>query len=71
MKKGIIVFMLILCIYIPVYADETESSTGYSEKDVTVLTDGKEAGELTVRFYDDTPNIPYLGISEYSEYLKQ
>lgn len=71
MKKGIIVFMLILCICIPVYADETESSTGYSEKDVTVLTDGKEAGELTVRFYDDTPNIPYLGISEYSEYLKQ
>ena len=70
MKKGIIVLMLILCMCIPVSADETESSTGYSEKDVTVLTDGKEAGELTVRFYDDTPNIPYLGISEYSEYLK-
>ena len=71
MKKGIIVLMLILCMCIPVSADETESSTGYSEKDVTVLTDGKEAGELTVRFYDDTPNIPYLGISEYSEYLNQ
>ena len=41
MKKGIIVLMLILCMCIPVSADETESSTGYSEKDVTVLTDAE------------------------------
>ena len=71
MKKIMILFLLILCVCIPVSAAETESSTGYSEKNVKVITGGQEAGELALRFYDETPNVPYMGISEYSEYLKQ
>ena len=40
------------------------------EQETKVYTDGEEAGELTLRFYEDTPHVPYLGIGAYSQYLK-
>ena len=40
------------------------------EQETKVYTDGEEVGELTLRFYEDTPHIPYLGIGAYSQYLK-
>ena len=72
MKKMLILFTMILCMCISAYADETEDNAGnkdFSEKNVKVITDGAEAGELAVRFYDETPNVPYLGIRQYSEYM--
>ena len=54
-----------------VTAEEPESAAGFTEKMVTVITDGEEAGELPLRFYEATPNVPYLGIGAYSDYLKQ
>ena len=71
MRKGWVLFVMILCICLPAYADETESSTDFSEKIVKVLKEGKEDGELSLRFYNETPNVPYMGIDEYSQYMKQ
>ncbi len=41
----------------------------FEEKAVKVFTDGKEAGELPLRFYDATPDIPYLGFTQYAQYI--
>ena len=41
-----------------VTAEEPESAAGFTEKMVTVITDGEEAGELPLRFYEATPNVP-------------
>ena len=71
MRKGWILFVLILCICLPAYADETENGGDFSEKTVKVIHDGAEAGELSLRFYNETPNVPYMGIDEYSQYMKQ
>ena len=53
-----------------VYAEEA-AGTSMQEQVTKVYTDGEEAGELTLRFYEDTPHIPYLGIGAYSQYLKE
>ena len=45
--------------------------SSYTEKETKVYTDGEEAGELTLRFYEETPHVPYLGMSVYSQYMKQ
>ena len=49
-----------------------EEDTGMSMRvqETKVYTDGEEAGELTLRFYDETPHVPYLGICAYSQYMK-
>ena len=53
-----------------VYAEEA-AGTSMQEQVTKVYTDGEEAGTLTLRFYEDTPHIPYLGIGAYSQYLKE
>ena len=50
-------------------ADAQEES--YTEKAVKVFSDNEAAGELILRFYEDTPNIPYIGIIEYTQYMKR
>ena len=70
MKKIVSLLAMILCLCIPAFADETESSTGFTKKAVPVLLDGKDAGELPLRFYDETPNVPYMGISQYTAFMK-
>ncbi len=52
-----------------VYAEE-DAGPSVQKQETKVYTDGEEAGELTLRFYEDTPHIPYLGIGAYSAYLK-
>ncbi len=52
-----------------VHAEE-DAGPSIQEQETTVYTDGMESGELTLRFYEDTPHIPYLGIGAYSLYLK-
>lgn len=63
MNKTLMSLLLVLCLLV--------SAAGFAEQapaeKTAVLYDvnGEEDGELTIRYYGDTPNIPYLGISEY------
>ena len=38
---------------------------GYTERAVSVNRDGKEAGQVTLRFYDDMPNVAYIAATAY------
>ena len=62
MKKTIMALVLVLCMLSSVigFAEETPA-----EKAVPFFTEAGEAGELTLHFYEETPNIPYMGINEY------
>lgn len=62
MEKTIIALMLAVCMLCPVIGFAEAVPT---EKVVPFFTEAGEAGELTLRFYEETPNIPYMGISEY------
>ncbi|MCR4655453.1 MAG: hypothetical protein K5770_04390 [Lachnospiraceae bacterium] len=69
-KLTAIFFLLSLCL-LCACGGAGEVNPRYREEPVKVYTDGEEVGELTLRFYNRTPNVPYLGMSEYSEYVKQ
>ena len=75
MKKILLFALCLTLAAVPVMAEETDTAytTGntYAEKSVTVITDGEDAGELALRFYDVTPNVPYIGMNEYSMYMNQ
>ncbi|MBP3902279.1 MAG: hypothetical protein J6D53_12650 [Blautia sp.] len=43
----------------------------FTEQQTKVFSEGEETGELTLRFYSETPHIPYMGINEYSEFMRQ
>ena len=62
MKKTVIAFVLVLCMACPVIGPAEAMP---AEKTVPLITEEGEAGELTLRFYEETPNIPYMGINEY------
>jgi hypothetical protein len=42
---------------------------GYTDRSVKVFAHGEEVGALNLRFYDGTPNIPYMGMNEYAQFL--
>ena len=74
MKKRIAALMGFCMIVsgICAYAEEASADdTAYTEKAVRVVHDGQEDGELNLRFYEETPNVPFLGIGAYSDYLYQ
>lgn len=52
---------------IPAMAEENT----FTEQQTKVFSEGEETGELTLRFYSETPHIPYMGINEYSEFMRQ
>ena len=62
MKKTIIALMLAVCMLCPVFGSAEAAPT---EKTVPFFTEEGEAGELTLHFFEETPNIPYMGINEY------
>ena len=73
MKKQITAAFAALCLISlsgTVMAAGTEEGTQYEEKLTPVIREGKEDGELALRFYEETPNVPYLGLNAYSEYMK-
>ena len=57
-------FMIIACIII------AKTYVPYTQQLTKVYADGNEAGELTLRFYKKTPNIPYMGMNEYYQYMR-
>ena len=77
MKKVLLLLMCLILAGFSAYAGETEpgsrdtENAGFTEKMVKVFKEGEEAGELCLRFYEETPNVPYMGIGEYSLYVKQ
>ncbi|MDO5703246.1 MAG: S41 family peptidase [Lachnospiraceae bacterium] len=47
---------------------ETETAK-YTEKAVPLILDGEETAEPVLRFYEETPNVPYMGMSEFAGYM--
>ncbi|WP_026510202.1 S41 family peptidase [Butyrivibrio sp. LC3010] len=42
---------------------------GYTERSVKVLSFEDEIGEFSLRFYNVTPDIPYMGMNEYAQFI--
>ena len=42
-----------------------DPGTGYTERTVSVKRNTKDGGQVTLRFYDDMPNVPYIAASAY------
>ncbi|MCR5773798.1 MAG: hypothetical protein K6G42_01815 [Lachnospiraceae bacterium] len=43
----------------------------YQEKNIPVFNDGPTDEEVVVRYYDDMPNVAYIGIKEYYDILME
>ena len=52
-------------------AAENQDPQNYTGQETSVVRNGEEAGSLILRFYDERPHVPYIGINEYSQYMKQ
>lgn len=76
MKIKRLLTALVVCVCVIVvsagaaFAEDAPAEPAYAERVTKVLFDGAEAGELTLRFYEETPNVPYLGIGAYSQYMR-
>ena len=66
MNKSILSLFLVLFLLCSA-AGFAES--GPVEKAVTLHTESGEDRELTLRWFEETPNVPYMGINEYTEHL--
>jgi hypothetical protein len=69
-KKTLLNCAIILCTVFSLSAAALAEEAKFTEKTVTIYNEGKEDGEFTLRFYNETPNVPYMGMSEYSELMK-
>ena len=67
MTKRIILSLLTIVFAIVLAA--CAKDPGYTDRTVKVFSCGEEAGELSLRFYDRTPNIPYMGMNQYAQSL--
>ncbi len=56
--------MIIACIII------AKTYVPYTQQLTRVYADGNESGELTLRFYKKMPNVPYMGMSAYYQYMR-
>ena len=76
MKKTVWALILALCLLLSATgfaetAGETaqpetaEPETFESEKTVTLHYESGEAVEVTLRFFEETPNVPYMGLHEF------
>lgn len=71
MRKILLVCASLLCLIIALTPLALADGDGYVERPTEVITNGEVAGELVLRFYDATPNVPYLGMAAYSQYVRQ
>ncbi len=67
MAKKAILFLLTFAFVFVLAACAKEPS--YTNRSVRVFSYGEETGELNLRFYDGMPNIPYIGINQYTQLL--
>ena len=61
MAKRMILFLLAFALMVPYAACAGEPTKVYYNEEVIA--------ELDLRFYDETPNIPYLGMKEYAQLM--
>ena len=63
MKKTVLPLLLVLCLLVSAAGFAEQAPT---EKNTVLYTAaGEEDGELTLRYYEETPHVPYLGIGAY------
>ena len=62
MKKRMILLLLTAAFVLALAA--CAKKPGYTERTVKVFSLGEETGEQSLRFYEGTPNIPYMGMNE-------
>ena len=71
MKKTLLIVLIVLFVMAALTASAWADDAHFTEKATPVFTiDGEKSGELVLRFYDSTPNVPYMGLNQYSEYMK-
>lgn len=68
MKKRINLFT-VLAIASLICLAGCKQKPEYTVQSVKVISEGEETGETDLRFYKETPNIPYLGMNEYAKLL--
>ncbi len=61
MKKTAAALILALCLLLSAAAGTAEA------KNTVLVANGSEAGEIRLCFFEEAPNVPYLGIREYAE----
>ena len=61
MKKTAAALILALCLLLSAAAGTAEA------KNTVLVANGAEAGEIRLCFFEEAPNVPYLGIREYAE----
>ena len=71
MKKYLSAVLLVLFLLCALAAAASAEDAPYTEKAVPVVSAGQEADKLPMRFYDETPHVPYMGLNAYSQYMKQ
>lgn len=49
----------------PVPVLDAADLTAYSQKQTPVNRGGKDGGTVTLRFYEDMPNVPYISVADY------
>ncbi len=79
MKRKLLSFVLCLCVLFscvlsgckaPADTNAPEEVT-YTEQVTPVYGEAEEGDELTLRFYAQTPHVPYLGFGAYSQYMRR
>ena len=70
MKKSLSAGLIVLFILCLLSAAAAADGAPYTEKAVPVISNGETSGELSLRFYDDAPHVPYMGLNAYSQYMK-
>ena len=72
MKKLLSLCALLLCMGVTVSAAQAEEAATYTEQPTKLITEGgADGGEMVLRFYEETPHVPYMGIAAYSEKFKE
>ena len=69
MKRILTVLAVLLCVAL-VSAGLAEEAK-YTEKAVPFIAFGEESGEVTLRFYEDTPNVAYIGFAQAAALLQK
>ena len=62
LKKTVPVLALVLCLMCSAAGLSEAKPT---EKTVPLITEEGLNGEMTLRFFPETPNVPYMGFGEY------
>ena len=70
MKRSLLAGLLVLLLLCALAVSASADGASYTEKTVPVIVNGEKADEVTLRFYDETPHVPYWGLNAYSQYMK-